>query len=145
MAQLVKNLPAVQETPVPFLGQEDPLEKGWATRSSILGLPGSSDSKESACNVGDLGSIPGLGRYPGRGHDNPLQPSCVENPLPWMRGLAGYSPRGCKELHTTEALSTELRQPVRRAPNHTTFLRRLLGAGKSGNGCKAPTVVSGPG
>ena len=38
-AQLVKNLPAMQETPVRFLGQEDPLEKGQATRPSILGLP----------------------------------------------------------------------------------------------------------
>ena len=38
-AQLVKNLPAVQETPVRFLGQEDPLEKGQATHSSILGFP----------------------------------------------------------------------------------------------------------
>ena len=39
VAQLVKNLPAMQETLVQFLGQEDPLEKGWATHSSILGLP----------------------------------------------------------------------------------------------------------
>ena len=39
IAQLVKNLPAVQETLVQFLGQEDPLEKGWATQSSILGFP----------------------------------------------------------------------------------------------------------
>ena len=39
VAQLVKNLPAMQETPVQFLGQEDPLEKGQATYSSILGLP----------------------------------------------------------------------------------------------------------
>ena len=39
MAQLVKNLPAMQETPVRFLGQEDPLEKGQATHSSILELP----------------------------------------------------------------------------------------------------------
>ena len=38
-AQLVKNPPAMQETLVRFLGQEDPLEKGWATHSSILGLP----------------------------------------------------------------------------------------------------------
>ena len=38
-AQLIKNLPAMQETPVHFLGQEDPLEKGQATHSSILGLP----------------------------------------------------------------------------------------------------------
>ena len=39
VAQLVKNPPAMQETPVRFLEQEDPLEKGWATHSSILGLP----------------------------------------------------------------------------------------------------------
>ena len=38
-AQLVKNPPAMQETPVQFLSQEDPLEKGMATHSSILGLP----------------------------------------------------------------------------------------------------------
>ena len=39
IAQLVKNLLAMQETPVQFLGQEDTLEKGWATQPSILGLP----------------------------------------------------------------------------------------------------------
>ena len=39
MAQLAKNPPAMQETPVQFLGREDPLEKGEATHSSILGLP----------------------------------------------------------------------------------------------------------
>ena len=37
-----------------------------------MGFPGGSDSKESACNVGDLGSVPRLGRSPGGGHDNPL-------------------------------------------------------------------------
>ena len=49
-----------------------------------------SHGKESACNVGDLGSIPGLGRSPGKGHGNPLQYSCLENPM--KRSLAGYSP-----------------------------------------------------
>ena len=44
-----------------------------------LGLPGGSDFEESACNVGDLGLIPGLGRSPGGGHGNPLQYSCLEN------------------------------------------------------------------
>ena len=44
-------------------------------------IPGGSDSKESACNVGDLGSIPGLGRSPGEGNGNPLQYSCLENPV----------------------------------------------------------------
>ena len=45
------------------------------------GFSGGSDSKESACNVGDLGSIPGLGRSLGGGHGNPLQYSCLENPM----------------------------------------------------------------
>ena len=40
-----------------------------------------SDSKESACNVGDLSSIPGLGRYPGEGNGNPFQYSCLKNPM----------------------------------------------------------------
>ena len=38
----------------------------------ILGFPGGSDGKESTCNVGDLGLIPGLGRSPGEGNDDPL-------------------------------------------------------------------------
>ena len=46
-----------------------------------LGFPGGSEGKESACNVGDLGSIPGLGRSPGEGHGNLLQYSCLENPM----------------------------------------------------------------
>ena len=44
-------------------------------------FPGGSDSKVSACNVGDPGSIPGLGRSPGEENGNPLQYSCLENPL----------------------------------------------------------------
>ena len=43
--------------------------------------PVGSDGKESACNAGDLGTIPGLGRSPGEGKDNPLQYSCLENPM----------------------------------------------------------------
>ena len=64
-----------------------------------------SDSKESACNVGDLRSIPGLGRSPGGGHGNTLQYSCLDNPN-GQRSLAGYSPRGCKKSDNTERLST---------------------------------------
>ena len=44
-------------------------------------FPGCSDGKELACNAGDLGSIPGLGRSPGEGNGNPLQLSCLENPM----------------------------------------------------------------
>ena len=46
-----------------------------------MGFLGGSDSKESACNVGYLGSIPGLGRTPGEGHGDPLQYSCLGNPM----------------------------------------------------------------
>ena len=47
---------------------------------SIFDFPGGSDSKASAYNVGDLGSILGSGRSPGEGNGNPLQYSCLENP-----------------------------------------------------------------
>ena len=60
---------------------------------------------ESAYNAGDLGLIPGLGRFSGGGHGNPLQCSCLENPH-GQRGLVGCSPWGHKELDTTERLST---------------------------------------
>ena len=45
------------------------------------GFPGGSEVKASACNAGDLGSIPGSGRSPGEGNGNPLQYSCLENPM----------------------------------------------------------------
>ena len=45
------------------------------------GFAGGSDSKESAFNAGDPGSIPGSGRSPGEGNDNPLQYSCLGNPM----------------------------------------------------------------
>ena len=44
-------------------------------------FPGGSDGKASAYNVGDLGLVPGLGRSPGEGNGNPLQYSCLENPM----------------------------------------------------------------
>ena len=49
--------------------------------SSSLGFPGGSDGKVSVYNAGDLGSIPGSGRSPGEGNGNPLQYSCLENPM----------------------------------------------------------------
>ena len=64
---------------------------------------GGSDSKESPCNVGDLGLIPGLGRSPGGGNGNPLY-SFLENPH-GQRSLMGYSPWGREELDKTERLS----------------------------------------
>ena len=49
--------------------------------SDFLGFPGSSAGKESACNAGGPSSIPGSGRSPGEGNGNPLQYSCLENPM----------------------------------------------------------------
>ena len=69
---MVKNLPRFQETPVQFLGGEYPLEKDRLPTPVVLGFPGGSDGKESACNVGNLGSIPGLERSPGEGNSYPL-------------------------------------------------------------------------
>ena len=46
-----------------------------------MGFPGGSEVKASACNVGDLGLIPGSGRSPGEGNGNPLQYPCLENPM----------------------------------------------------------------
>ena len=57
----------------------------WSTYlqqlEGITGFPGGSDGVESICSVGDLGSIPGLGRSPGEGHGNPLQYSCLDNSM----------------------------------------------------------------
>ena len=60
-----------------------------------MDFPCSSVSKESACNAGDLGSIPGSGRSPREGNGKPLQYSCLEYPQ-GQRSLAGYSPWGHK-------------------------------------------------
>ena len=72
---------------------------------AILSFPHGSDSKKSARNAGDLGSIPGLGRSLGGGHGNTFQYSCLENPH-GQKSLVGYSPWGHKESDTTEQLST---------------------------------------
>ena len=68
------------------------------------GFTAGSDGKES-CNVGDLGSISGLGRSPGRWHGNPLQYSCLGNPH-GQSNLVGYSPWSHKELDIPGQLST---------------------------------------
>ena len=73
-------------------------------------IPGGCSGKESVCNAGDLGLIPGLGRSPGGGHGNSLQYSCLENPQ-GQGSLVGYSPWGCKESDTTKLLSTILPAP----------------------------------
>ena len=70
----------------------------------VVGLPGGSVGKESTCNAGDagdMGSIPGLGRSPGGGHGNPLQYSCLENPMD--RGA------WCPRVHRVPKSRTQLK------------------------------------
>ena len=81
IVQLVKNLPAIQETPVQFLGKEDPLERNMLPIPVFLGFPFGSAGKESACNMGGLDSSPGLGRSPGEGKGYPLQYSGLEKSM----------------------------------------------------------------
>ena len=95
VAQLVKNPPVMQ--------CRRPQFNSWVGKShwrrdklptpELLGLPGGSAGKESACNVGDLDSAPGWGRSPGERNGYPFQYSGLEN---------SYSPWGCKESDMTE-------------------------------------------
>ena len=80
VAQMVKNPPAMQETLVRFLGQEDPIRN----TPVFLGFSCGSTGKESTCNVGDQGSIPGLVRSPGEGKVYPIQYSGLENSMDYM-------------------------------------------------------------
>ena len=63
------------------------------------GFPGGSDGKESTCNSGDLGSIPGSGRFPGEGDGNPLQYSLLENPMD--RGAWQVAVHGVAKIRMT--------------------------------------------
>ena len=90
---LVRSSPDMAEKPhIQFSGNIcfDPFPFGhpsWTPvkESKVLNplrvFPGGSDGKVSACNAGDTGSIPGLGRSPGEGNSNPLQYSCLENTM----------------------------------------------------------------
>jgi len=66
-------------------------------------FPGGSDGKESTCNAGDAGLIPGLGGSPGEENGHPLQYSCLENPHGW-RSFVGYSLQDHKESDMIEQL-----------------------------------------
>ena len=69
--------------------------KGFPGGSVVKNLPA------NAADISDKGLIPGLGRYPGEGHGNPLQYSCLENPH-GQRSLEGYSAWGCKQSDTSD-------------------------------------------
>ena len=89
----------MQETPVRFLGvRKIPWRKSRLPTPVFLDFTGGSAGKESTCNVGDLGSIPGLGRSPGEGKGYPLQYSGLENSM-------DCTVREVTESNTTERLS----------------------------------------
>ena len=72
---------------------------------SHMGFPGSSDDKESACNVGDLGSIPGLGRSHGEGKRSPLPYSGLENSMDCIVHGVTKSWTELSDFHTTKYVS----------------------------------------
>ena len=75
----------------------------WRNSPNLTIFLGGSDTKESVCNVGDLGLIPGSGRSLGGGNGSPLQDSCLENPRDG--GLPSYSPWSFKDSDMTEQLT----------------------------------------
>ena len=94
-AQLVKNPPAIRRSRFDSWVRKILWRRDRLPTPVFLGFSCGSAGKESACNVGDLGSIPGLGRSPGEGKGYPLQYSGE------FHGL--YRPWGLKESDTTEA------------------------------------------
>ena len=76
-----------------------------------LGFPGGSNGEESACNAGDLNSIPGSGRSPGEGNGNPLQYSCLKNPMDreaWRATVHGVAKSQIQLSDFTHSLSTSI-------------------------------------
>ena len=90
----------------------------------IRGFPSGSASEESACNVGDVSSIPGLGRSPGGGHGNPLQDSGLENPMDggaWRAAVHKVAESDTSEA--TEHISMHANQAV--ASNSSPVLKGI--------------------
>ena len=109
------------------------------------GFPGGSEVKVSAWNAGDPGSIPGLGRYPGEGNGNPLQQSCLENPMEggawWatIHGVAKSQTRLSDFTFTFNAMpyTSLVAQMIKNPPANAEDLGSVPGLGRSpgeGNG-----------
>ena len=109
------------------------VSKSWTRLSDWTELnwvipcfPGGSDGKESICNAGDLGLIPGLGRWPGEGNDNPLQYSCLENPIDfrraWQAAVHGITKSQTRRMTNTHTLSASMHQ----LHTHTSLTLRNL-------------------
>ena len=84
-------------------------------RFLYLGFPGGSDPKESACKTGDRGSIPGSGRSPGKGNGNPLQYSCLGNPMgrgAWWATVHGVAKNRTQLSNECDACGINLVPPL---------------------------------
>ena len=88
--------------------QEQGQLQGHGVYVAAPGFPGGSDGKDSPCNAGDTGSIPGLGRSPGEGNGYPLHCYCLENSMD--RGVWGATVHEVKEWNITEQLTLSLSQ-----------------------------------
>ena len=136
--------PERTKVPSPSSTQKAAVQPVAGIHRALKGLPCGSDGKESACNAGDQGSIPGSGRSPGEGNGYPLQYSCLENSTdrgvcwPTVLGLSKSQTRLSDSLHSKKGpgrevvpspLEVELRRrltPYPRCPPHPSFHRSLL-------------------
>ena len=94
-----------------------PLNVIMALFYQFLGFPGGGDGKESACSAGGLGSIPGLGRSPGEGNSNPLQYSCLENPMDggaWQATVHGVAKSWTQLSNFTTTITKNIQGQNRR-------------------------------
>ena len=89
----------------------------------LFGFPGGSDAKEPACNAGDPGSVPGLGRFPGEGNGYPFQYTCLKNPRTEEPGE--LQSIGSQELDMTVQLTLSLFQDNKN-PLQSTYCSHTL-------------------
>ena len=100
-AQLVKNLPAMQETWVQFLVGKIHWRRDRLPTPVFMGFPGGLAGKESVCNARDLDLIPGLGRSPAEGKGYPLQYSGLENSMDCIIHGVAKSRKRLSNFHFT--------------------------------------------
>ena len=98
--QLVKNPPAMKETLVCSLGRKIHWRRERLPTLVFLGFTGGSDHKESTCNAGDLGLIPGLGRFPGGG--KATHTSILAWKIQWTEKPGGLQSLGSQRAGMTE-------------------------------------------
>ena len=114
-----------------------------------MSFPGGSVGKESTCNAGGLGSIPGLGRSPGEGNGNPLQYSCLENPTDggtWWATVHGVAKSWTQLSDFTFNRASQVAVVVKNLPANAGDLRDVVsipGSGRStGGGRDSPLQYS---